>query len=399
MKKITLLFSAVLIFTLSFYSCEQSQLDPSDPEATELEAVGVMNAVVDPQFITPCGEQICILKAGKNGENVGSVTVSNDGSNLYVTVVANDGFQATAEYLKIWILTSEPDHRPSNEYQFKTDQINSGNSVTFQIPYQELIDLELLPDGDVCPQKLYIVAHVDAGEDDTAFGGCDDGGHNGQAPHSWFSFIEYDTECCECWCGFGNDYQREEADPKACKVGKFNGEDYIFWSNEFNFKKVMENNDYTISLLANPSICVPQKTDGSFMPGESGEIIAEEVGHVVLHAFVGDGSDGYEKDKRYVNVTYTINPNYVGHNTQLDLYNGIDRVPPVDLINMKILTEEGKYMLYQKRLTPGDNTYTFTIPWLTHENSQNTYLALHAAIGDCPMPGLQSNETGASTDN
>jgi hypothetical protein len=52
------------------------------------------------------------LKEGHNAINVGSVTVSNDDSNLYVTVVIDAGFRAGApEYLKIWVGTSEPDHK------------------------------------------------------------------------------------------------------------------------------------------------------------------------------------------------------------------------------------------------------------------------------------------------
>lgn len=372
MKKITLLFSAVLIFTLSFYSCEDSQLDPTDPESIDFVELKTMNKIDTPEKIRFCGEDEVCLWAGQNID-AGTVTIRNDDENLYITVYSKDGFQKTEEYLKIDVVTTLPDKRPNaGHFPFKTTEINNGNEITYQIPYSELTDLFDDSNGECEPHQLNILVHVDIianGKAETAWGGCDEG-----AGSAWWYNFEYYTQCCECWCGFGNDYQNYDAE--SCKKGMFKGEEYIFWSNKFNFDD-MEGKDYSLSLLVNPTICEPQNVNGEMVDN-----LAYEVGRVVLKAYKGDGG------MPYVDVIYTLDEKYKGYNIQLDLYNGADRVPGYSMSEMKIIQDD-LHRLYQTKLTPGEVTYTFTIPWLTNDGSKDTYIALHSAIGDCPMPSLQ----------
>ena len=384
MKKITLLFSAVLLIALSFYSCEQSQIDPADPESTDFVETKLMNKVVNPDKIRLCGEQECYLKAGRNGTNIGTVTVSNDDENLYVTVYSEVGFKQDAEYLKIWVGKKEdlPTERPpSGHFPFKTDEVNGGNAVTYQIPYSEL---GINTDNKCEPHEFSVIVHVDAGNGDTAYGGCEEFGEpNGPTEHKkWWYYMDYYTQCCECWCAFGNDYQSPEDD--ACLSMMFEGERYIFWSNRFKFKEFAgENKNYEVSLLVNPTDCTPQDTKGNII-----ELLATDVGTVEFTTYIIKGDDG--KSHPYVDVKYNLyEKKYKGYNIQLDFYLGVDKIPKVNRDLMQMITDDD-HMLYQHKLTPGETTYTFTkIPWVENKDG-DTFIALHAAIGDCPMPSLQN---------
>jgi len=158
----------------------------------------------------------------------------------------------------------------------------------------------------------------------------------------------------------------------------FEGENYIFWSNKYKFDD-MEGKDHEVSLLINPTICEPQDTEGNML-----DKLAMEVGTVVLKAYKGD--DG----KPYIDIMYTLKDEYAGYNIQLDLYMGADKIPGYDLENQTIKTDE-THMLYQHKLNPGETTYTFKgLLWLSSSESLETYISLHAAIGDCPMPSLQN---------
>jgi len=384
MKKFTLLFSFILLISLSFYSCEQSQLESSEPEATDFVESKPMNRITNPDKIRACGEQECFLKAGRNGTNIGTVTVSNDDANLYVTVYSSVGFKTSGEdapqYLKIWVGAPSdlPTERPpSGHFQFKTDEINTGNDVTYQIPYSELG----INPGDQCePHEFSVIVHVDAGSGDTAYGGCEEFGEpNGPTDkNKWWYYMDYYTQCCECWCSFGFDYQSPEVG--KCLSMPFEGENFIFWSDGFNFND-MKDVEYTLPLIVNSTVCEPMNTQGEMV-----DKLAWEVGSVVIKAYQGD--DG----KPYFDVIYTLNDEYKGYNIQLDFYNGADRIPEYNLQMQEIIMDD-LHMLYQHKLNPGEVRYDEFkgLPWLADGGeSKITYFAFHAAIGDCPMPSLQN---------
>ncbi len=422
MKKITLLISAVLIFTLSFYSCEESQLDTTGPEAedpgfTELVAERSLDYIFNPGDIKYCFQQEVCLWAGQHID-AGSVTIGNDDENLFITVYSEQGFQEyktedgefvlddygnkipATEQIKIDVATSLPGSKPvPGHLPYKYTTSSGETSVTLKLSFEEL-SVYLETDVDCSyVEDLFVFVHADvlvdedgdgSKEGETAWGGCEDGAGN-----AWWYYIDYTPHCCECWCGFGNDYLRSDnPDADACKSGMFDGNSYMFWSNEFYFGDMVGDDnvgiDYTLSLLVDSNSCVPQETNGDMKDlGDGIHNASFEVGNVVLHAFVSDGKDGYEKGMRYVNVIYTLNDMYKGYNIQLDLYNGADRVPNYSIQEMLII-EDDLHRLYQTELTPGEVTHTFTIPWLTNEGeNMPTYIALHAAIGDCPMPSLQ----------
>ncbi len=409
MKKITLLFSAVLIFTLSFYSCEQSQLDPTDSEGSDFGEIELMYQIDSPQYVDPCGEQICTLWAGQHYD-AGNVTVSNDASNLFITIEVNERFEDSVddngnpeENLYIWIETELPDRRPNpgegnsagslDPYLKIRIDPNEQNPIrVYTIPYSQLGIATGV--GEECvPQQFYVMVHANVmawtedgdGNDvltgETAWGGCSDE-QTGQG--GWWYYTDYYTQCCECWCGFGNNYQNTNSieKEKACKSGVFEGQEYIFWSNKHDLETIKDSgvNGYRLSLLATPSLCVPQFADGEFVEGHQ----ATEVGEVVLMAIAGDDEN--------IKVIYTLEEDYRGYNIQLDLYIGADRVPPYTMggngVEMGIIQDD-LHRLYQIKLTPGVITHTFTVPWLTLDGSTDTFIALHAAIGDCPMPSLQ----------
>lgn len=254
-------------------------------------------------MMQPCGEQEECLWAGQNID-AGTVTISNDANNLYVTVYSKEGFQKTPDYLKIDVVTDLPDRRPpAGQFPFKTTEINYGKEVTYQIPYSELTDLFEDPEGECKPHQLKVLVHVDVLvkvlEDDgqeiikgeTAWGGCNPGPQktnpNDKEIGSWWFYSDYYTQCCVCWCGFSNDYQNPE--DGSCLSMMYNGTKYVFWSNSFSFDE-MKGEEYTISLLANPSLCVPQNPDGSFVEDER---TATEVGKVVLKVYEGDDGKPY----------------------------------------------------------------------------------------------------------
>lgn len=381
MKKITLLFSAVLIFTLSFYSCEQSQLDPTDPESTDFVETKPMNKIRSREKIHYCGEEEVCLWAGQH-INAGNVIIGNDDENLYITINSNEGFQDVSENVKINVLTDLPDERPNaGHFPYKATVSSGVKTATFQIP---LTDFGIDPKEECVPTKFYVLVHADVianGNGETAWGGCKEGPqkinrNNGKETGAWWFYSEYYTQCCECWCGFGNDYQSPEEG--SCLSMPFQGEKYIFWSNRFNFKEFAgENKGYAVSLLVNPTTCTPQDTNGNVT-----DLLATEVGVVKFTTYMD--KDG----KKYVDVNYTLFDKYKGYNIQLDFYLGVDKIPKYDLENQVILTD-GDHMLFQHRLTPGETSYTFTkIPWVENTDG-DTFIALHAAIGDCPMPDLQ----------
>ena len=381
MKKFTLLFSVVLLITLSFYSCEQSQIDPADPESSDFVETKPMNKIDNPKNINYCFVEEKCLWAGQHID-AGSVTIGNDDDNLYVTVYSEEGYdqsidpetnQPRVEQIKIDIVTKLPDSRPAaGHFPYKYTTITDEKSVTFQIPFSELSEyLELTVDCSY--DHLYVLVHADViadGEGETAWGGCDEG--KGSA---WWYTIDYSPNCCECWCGFGNDYQNDD---DACLSMMFEGEKYIFWSNKYNFDD-MNGKEHKVSLLVNPNMCEPQDIEGSMV-----DLTATEVGTVALKAYEGD--DG----KPYVDVIYTLKDKYKGYKIQLDLYIGEDKIPQYDLQERIIKTDE-THMLYQHKLDQDENTYTFErLPWLYNGESLDTYISLHAAIGECPMPSLQN---------
>ncbi len=380
MKKITLLFSAVLLITLSFYSCEQSQIDPTDPEATDFVETKTMNKIHNPKNINYCFVEEECLWAGQHID-AGLVTIGNDDDNLYVTVYSEEGYDQSIDpetnepriqQIKIDIVTELPDRRPAaGHFPYKYTTITDEKSVTFQIPFSELSEYLKLS-VDCSFDQLFVLVHADViadGNGETAWGGCDEG--EGSA---WWYTIDYSPNCCECWCSFGNDYQNDD---DACLSMMFEEENYIFWSNKYNFDD-MNGKDHMVSLLVNPSMCEPQDTQGNKI-----DDLAMEVGNVVLRAY----SDG---DKSFVDVIYTLKDKYKGYKIQLDLYIGEDKIPEYNLDEKKIVTDE-THMLYQHKLDQDENTYTFIgIPWLTDGDSLDTYISLHAAIGECPMPSLQN---------
>ncbi|MEN8123601.1 MAG: hypothetical protein ABFR32_00615 [Bacteroidota bacterium] len=372
MKKITLLFSAILIVSLSFYSCEQNQLDPSDPNATDFVEGKTLNKISNSEDIRYCYQEEVCLWAGQHID-AGNIIVGNDDTNLYVTVNSEEGFQNGEENIKIWVGTELPDKRPNaGHFPYKVTVASGETTATYQIPLSDIYD----PEDECSPHQFYVLVHADViadGGDETAWGGCDEG-----AGKSWWYSIDYTTQCCECWCGFGNDYQNPEEE--ACLSMMFEGNDYKFWSNSFDFDE-MKDKEYTLSLLANPSMCEPQDKEGMML-----DKLAIEVGKVVMKVYEGNG-DG---DNRMVDVKYILNDKYKGYNIQLDLYIGADRVPGYDLQSQLIKTDD-THMLFQHKLNPGEVTYTFMgLPWLTKDDSQVSYMSFHAAIGDCPMPSLQN---------
>ncbi len=385
MKKITLLFSAVLLITLSFYSCEQSQLDPTDPESADFVETKPLNKIDMPEKIRYCGEEEVCLWAGQDID-AGKVIIGNDDENLYITVYSEEGFQDASENVKIDVVTTLPDSRPpAGHFPYKATVPSGEKIATFQIP---LTDFGIDPKEECMSTRFYVLVHADVianGKGETAWGGCEEGPRktnpNGKEVGAWWFYSEYYTQCCECWCGFGNDYQSPEDD--ACLSMMFEGERYIFWSNRFKFKEFAgENKNYEVSLLVNPTDCTPQDTKGNII-----ELLATDVGTVELSTYTAMGDDG--KSHPYVDVKYNLYEKYKGYNIQLDFYLGIDKIPKVDRDLMKMITDDD-HMLYQHKLTPGETTYTFTkIPWVENKEG-DTFIALHAAIGDCPMPSLQN---------
>jgi len=371
MKKITLLFSAILALSLSFYSCEQSQIDPTDPDATEFTETKPLNKITNSEKISYCYQEEVCLWAGQHID-AGHVLIGNDDENLYITVYSKEGFAEGTEQIKINIvadlLTSRP---PAGQFPYKYTTSPGETEVTFQISFAELS--EHLQTSVTCADQFYVLVHADViadGKSETAWGGCDDGAGN-----AWWFYIDYTAQCCDCWCGFGNDYQNAD---DSCLSMMFEEENYIFWSNKYKFDD-MEGKEHAVSLLINPTMCEPQDTEGNML-----DDLAMEVGTVVLKAYKGD--DG----KPYVDVMYTLKDKYAGYNIQLDLYMGADKIPGYNLENQTIETDE-THMLYQHKLNPGETTYTFMkLPWLSSSESLETYISLHAAIGDCPMPSLQN---------
>ncbi len=369
MKKILLFFSLILIATLSFYSCEQSQIDPVDPNSNDFVETKPMNKITTPDKVHYCGEEEYCLIAGQHID-AGKVTVGNDDQNLYITVYSKEGFEDKDENVKINVVMDEPTSRPpAGHFPYKATIPAGEKTATFQIP---LTDFGINPEEECSSTKLYVLVHADViadGGGETAWGGCDVLGK------PWFAFIDYYTQCCDCWCGFGNDYQSPEKE--ACLSMMYDSEKYIFWSNKFGFKEFYDTK-YPVSLLVNPTMCAPQDKKGTVV-----DELAMEVGTVYLTSYMEDG-------KPYVDITYNMFEKYKGFNIQLDLYIGADRIPKYDLDKKEILTDD-MHKLYQHKLTPGETSYTFKkIPWLTKEESGDTYIALHAAIGDCPMPSLQN---------
>ncbi len=368
MKKITLLLSALVMVLLAFYSCEQGQIESADPDASSFFETKPLNKISRPEKIHYCGEQEYCLIAGQHID-AGNVKIGNDDNNLYITVSSKEGFQNVKENVKINVVTDKPTSRPpAGHFPYKATVPFGEKTATFQIP---LTDLGINPKDKCEPHQFYVLVHADViadGGGETAWGGCDVIGR------PWFAFIDYYTQCCECWCGFGNDFQTPE--DEACLSMMYEGTKYIFWSNKFEFEDLADKY-YQISLLVNPSMCTPQNTDGEFI-----DRLANLVGEVVLNTYRKDG-------KNYVDINYTFDKKYEGYNIQLDLYIGADRKPKYDLEN-KVIKIDELHQLFQHKLTPGETSYTFKgIPWLTN-NKSTSYIAVHAAIGDCPMPSLQN---------
>lgn len=363
----------VLTFFLFFTSCQQDKSDPSGSDFLDIYdfvETKDFNRIPIPEKITYCGEQEECLWAGQDID-AGKVIVGNDDNNLYVTVISDEGFQSGTEQVKIAVVTSLPSSRPpAGQFPYKVDVAENETQVTVQIPLSDLVE-----PGDQCTNnQFYILVHADViadGNGETAWGGCDDGAGN-----AWWYFIDYTTQCCQCWCSFGNDYQNP--DEKCCLNMWFEGTMFTFWSNKYSFA-AMKDQEYKLSLIVNALECVPQDTDGNIT-----DAAATKVGEAFIKAYEGD--DG----KPYVDIRYVLDEKYAASSIQLDLYIGVDRVPPHDLENKVIITGE-KHMIYQHEMAAGGTTFEFKgLPWLSNDENDETFISLHAAIGDCPMPSLQN---------
>lgn len=375
MKKLLLPLSFILFAVFSFCSCEDSKLEPN---SDEFSVVKPMNKIDTPEKIRYCGEQDDCLWAGQNID-AGYVKIGNDDKYLYITVHSEEGFQNETENIKIDVVTELPTNRPNaGGFPYKTTVSPEEKTSTFQIPLEDII--KGYGTGQCEPYKFYVLVHADVianGKGETAWGGCNPG-----AGKAWWFYSEYYTQCCACWCGFGNNYQNPEKE--ACKSLLFEGKIYYFWSNKHNFNdlnrlKIAGDQGYKISLVVNSSDCNPQDKEG---------VLTDNLAFIVGAAYI----NAYEiEGKPYMDIKYVLDDKYKGYNIQLDVYNGADRVPKYSIEEMKIITDD-KHMLYQTKLLPGETTFTFTkLPWLTHDDSMDTYISLHAAIGDCPMPSLQNN--------
>lgn len=194
MKKLKLLLSLSILF-FTFYSCNE-QLEISNLESLDSKAAIIkpFESLSQDIPINYCGEPVeCTLIAGQSID-AGTVTIMNDGVNLYVKVFSIDGFQDVEENIKMWIGTEIPSKRPpAGHFPYKVTE--SGNTHIFQIPLSSL-------DGwteDECEQEYIIIVHADVKvangdgfDEETAFGGCIEGG--GRA---WWYYMEYTTACCE----------------------------------------------------------------------------------------------------------------------------------------------------------------------------------------------------------
>jgi len=406
MKKFTLLFSFILLISLSFSSCTEQNIDSNDASldankipVPELECTTMPND----DNVDYCGEpQECTMWAGQNID-AGTVKMGNDEENLYITVHSKDGFQNVSENIKIWVgtdLNDVPTNGGGNpqigQFPCKATVAQGVETLTFVVKLEDLIpDWSSLKEDEVCStekSKLYFAVHADVNvgngdgsRGETAWGGCMEFediivGN----PGSWWTTMEYTAQCCDedekdgCWCGFGFDYLNPQEE--CCLSMNFEGVDYIFWSNEIFFKSLMETSNYELPLLANSTDCIPLDTDGNLIEG----VAADRVGLVELN--VVENNDG-----RFIYVTYTINDDLVDYKKQLDFYLGKDQVPEYDLENQKII-ESDDNKIYQIVLEDNELTKTFMVPW---PSTEKAFIAVHSAIGDCPMPDLQ-NDMGAS---
>ncbi len=395
MKKITLLLSAVLIFTLSFYSCEQSQIDPLDPEASSdvvLKPFTKMSNSFEATEVSCGDENICDLHAGSKDRVIGDVSITNDNEYLYIKVYSEIGFNYSEEYnLKIFVGTDYNDiplagnGAPINgHFPYKAHVAQPEKTYTMRIELSTIDDWLNVETENQCGPNLFVVVHADIpeeiGGDSTAYGGCIEGEGN-----RWWWYNEYTPACC-CFCGFSFDNQNYEEE--SCMTMMYEGTPYKFWSNNFMFEDIYSGNNthtYEVSLVANSKTCMPLDADGNKTVSE--DYMTLVVGTVILTVKTsGDGGSD-----RVVDITYNLKDKYKYYNIQLDLYIGADRKPlGYDIVDQTIETDE-LHMLYQHELGAGETTYTFeNIPWLTHEGSSETFIALHAAIGDCPMPSLQN---------
>ena len=381
MKKITLLFSAILVFTLSFYSCDNDQSEEFGQDQdfskpfTEVKSFDVI-------MERSCGDaEVCDLKYGQHTK-IGTVSITNDNEYLYVEVYSEEGFNNDDQNIKMWVgtdLADMPRNKPGNpvlgDFPYVTQVPIGQKTFIYRIELSTIDDWNNEVTDNRCGPNLFVVVHASVLEDETAFGGCTPGDTGSR----WWSYTEYTPACC-CFCGFSFDNQHPESE--ACLTLPYNGVPYKFWSNNFMFS---DTQNYEVSLVANAKTCTPLNMDGTKTAGENYETII--VGKAILDVYTG-GDGGTE---RFVNITYELKDKYKYYDIQLDLYIGADQKPlGWDLEHQTIVTDD-KHMLFQHELASGDTAYTFTgIPWLTHDGeNMPTYIALHAAIGDCPMPTLQ----------
>lgn len=371
MKKITLLG----VFTLLIlFGCNRSSEGISDVDSLDLNdfiETRSFNKVEDEEHVRYCAQEEVCLWAGQDID-AGSVIVGNDDEYLYVTVKSTEGFQDVEENVKIWVGDELPDRRPpAGQFPYKVTVPEGETEVTVQIPLSDFIE-----DSDQCqPEDLYVLVHGDViadGNGETAWGGCDEGDGN-----AWWYYIDYTTQCCACWCGFGYDYQTPENE--SCLAMMYEGVRWIFWSNMYEFE-ALKDQSYEIGLVVNSSFCHPLDADGEIQDN-----LAFKIGSVFIKPYEMEGM-------KYVDVEYRLYEKYQGYNIQMDLYIGADRIPKHDKEEKVVIPDE-KHMVFQHKLEPGQVNYTFEkLPWLSHheEGSESceTYISVHAAVGDCDMPSL-----------
>jgi hypothetical protein len=132
MKK-KLLFIALTVTSVAFFSCQKVKVEPITPAAQEEGPSG--GRIDDPSTLCPPTE--VILKAGQTMD-AGTVTVTNDAEWIYVTYTTTGSWVLTQTHLYVGACNAIPVNNPGNpipgQFPYGDNSLANVTTVTYQVP-------------------------------------------------------------------------------------------------------------------------------------------------------------------------------------------------------------------------------------------------------------------------
>ena len=165
MKKLSILFSFLVLSSLLFISCQStenitsptSDLNKPDPPTFTWGTPTAVN--------TTAGDTTDVtLIAGQN-QPCGHITIYSDGDFIYVTYYTDSGWTLTETHLMIVadpsdFIVNNAGNPKVGQFPFGDTGLNTDHSVTYAVPY---------PAGVVAGQTVYVGAHA------VVKGNCEEG--------------------------------------------------------------------------------------------------------------------------------------------------------------------------------------------------------------------------------